>query len=128
VEAAGAELQPALPKVAGDPAQNSRLVSTAQFYTDAATGTLPQVSWGVPGLVVSPYARQGYIDHNTYSFEAWLKIVEERFGVKSLTARDANAKDMLADFDFTQQPRQPIILSATRAGSQYPQPLQTLLH
>ena len=185
---------PAFPKVAGDPAQNSRLVSTAQFYTDAAAGTLPQVSWvipsgavsehppagvregmayvtglidsimqgpdwnttaiflawddwggfydhvvppkvdqygyglRVPGLVISPYARQGYVDHNTYSFESWLKIVEERFGVKSLTARDANAKDMLADFDFTQQPRQPVILSATRAGSQYPQPLQTLLH
>jgi phospholipase C len=184
---------PAFPKVAGDPDQNSRLVSTAQFYSDAATGTLPQVSWvipsgavsehppagiregmayvtglinsvmqgpdwdttaifvawddwggfydhvvppkvdmygygiRVPGLVISPYARQGYIDHNTYSFESWLRIVEERFGVKSLTARDANAKDMLAAFDFTQQPREPAVLAATRTGSPYPQPLQTIV-
>jgi phospholipase C len=80
----------------------------------------------VPGLIISPYARQGFIDHNTYSFESWLKIVEERFGVASLTARDRDAADMLAAFDFTQLPRQPVILAATRVGSPYPQPLQAV--
>ena len=100
------------------------------FYDHVVPPKVDQYGYGmrVPGLVISPYARQGYIDHNTYSFDSWLKIVEERFGVKSLTARDANAKAMLAGFDFTQQPRQPVILSATRAGSPYPQPLQTIAH
>ena len=100
------------------------------FYDHVVPPKVDQYGYGmrVPGLVISPYARQGYIDHSTYSFESWLKIVEERFGVKSLTARDANAKAMLADFDFTQQPRQPVVLSAARAGSPYPQSLQTITH
>ena len=78
----------------------------------------------VPGLVISPYARQGYVDHKTYSFESWLKLVEERFGVNSMTARDNNANDMYDSFDFTQAPRPPVILDSQ--GSPYPPPLQTL--
>ncbi len=36
----------------------------------------------VPSLVIpSPYAKQNYVDHNTYSFDSWLKIIEERFGL-----------------------------------------------
>jgi phospholipase C len=80
----------------------------------------------VPGLVISPYAKQSYIDHTVYSFESWLKIVEERFNVHPMTARDTNALDMIASFDFTQTPRAPVILTATRQGSPYPQPLQKI--
>ena len=69
---------------------------------------------------VNQQSRQGYIDHNAYSFESWLKIVEERFGVRSMTARDTDAADMLAAFDFTQKPRAPVILSASPTGSPYP--------
>lgn len=80
----------------------------------------------VPGLVISPYARQGYVDHRIHSPASWLKIVEERFGLVPLTNRDAEADDMIQDFDFSQQPRPPVILSATVQGSSYPQPLQTI--
>jgi phospholipase C len=80
----------------------------------------------VPGLVISPYAKQGYIDHEVYSFESWLRIVEERFGIYPMTARDTDALDMMAAFDFTQQPREPVILSATRQGSPYPHALQVI--
>ncbi len=66
------------------------------------------------------------VDHKTYSFESWLKIVEERFQVNSLTARDNNANDMIDAFDFTQSPRAPVVLAATLAGSPYPPTLQTL--
>jgi uncharacterized protein (TIGR03437 family) len=98
------------------------------FYDHVAPPQVDQYGLGirVPGLVISPYARQGYIDHKTYSFESWLKIVEERFGVNSLTARDNNANDMYDAFDFTQQPRPPVVLSPT--GSTYPSTLQTLTH
>jgi phospholipase C len=82
----------------------------------------------VPGLVISPYAKQNFVDHNTYSFESWLRIVEERFDVHPMTARDTDASDMLSSFDFTQQPCPPIILSPTVKGSPYPQPLQTINH
>jgi phospholipase C len=80
----------------------------------------------VPGPVISPYARQGYIDHTTYSFESWLKIIEERYGIAPMTARDTNAADMLAAFDFSQHPRAPVILAPTTRGSAFPQPLQTI--
>ena len=33
----------------------------------------------VPGLLVSPYARRGYIDHQTLTFDAYLKLIEDRF-------------------------------------------------
>src|SRR5262249_32206439 len=33
----------------------------------------------VPGLVISPYAKQGYIDHQVLSFDAYLKFIEDAF-------------------------------------------------
>ena len=69
-------------------------------------------------LVISPYARQGYVDHKTYSFESWLRIVEERFGVLPMTGRDNTANDMADAFDFTQQPRPAVVMNP--AGSPYP--------
>ena len=98
------------------------------FYDHVAPPKVDEYGYGirVPAIVISPYAKQGYIDHNTYSFESWLKIVEERFGVKPLTARDTLAGDMLQAFDFNQKPRSPVILEATRDGSPYPQPLQAI--
>lgn len=91
------------------------------FYDHVPPPSVDQYGYGirVPGLVISPYARRGYIDKNVYSFESWLKIVEERFGVSTLTARDSQARDMTAAFDFTQQPRPPLILQATRKGTPY---------
>lgn len=79
-----------------------------------------------PGLVISPYSKQGYIDHKTYSFESWLKIVEKRFGIALMTDRDRNALDMLDSFDFTQAPRAPYPQAATVLGSPYPLPLQAI--
>jgi phospholipase C len=100
------------------------------FYDHVPPPQVDQYGYGirVPGLVISPYAKQGYIDHNTYSFESWLRIVEERFGVVPMTARDAFAADMIEAFDFNQSPRPPVILSATEEGSPYPQPLQKITY
>jgi len=98
------------------------------FYDHVAPTWVDQYGLGirVPGLVISPYAREGFVDHTMHSPASWLRIVEERFGLKTLTLRDANADDMIQDFDFTQKPRPPVVLSATTAGSPYPQPLQKI--
>jgi len=98
------------------------------FYDHVDPPKVDQYGLGirVPGLVISPYARQGYIDHKTYSFESWLKLIEERFGVKPMTARDNTANDMSDAFDFTQQPRPPVLLNGS--GSPYPPASQTLVH
>lgn len=94
------------------------------FYDHLPPPMVDQYSLGlrVPGLVISPYAKVGYVDHHIYSFESWLKIVEERFGVVPMTARDTTAGDMLDAMDFTQPPRLPLILSPTVNGTPYPYP------
>jgi phospholipase C len=61
------------------------------FYDHVVPPKVDEFGYGirVPGLIISPYAREGYVDHNTYSFESWLKIVEERFGVAPMTCSPA---------------------------------------
>ena len=63
-----------------------------------------------PALIVSAYARAGYIDHTFYSFESTLKFIEWRFGLHSLNSRDASANNLLNAFDFTQSPLKPDVL------------------
>jgi phospholipase C len=69
--------------------------------------------WGlgprVPLLAISPYARQGFIDHTTYSFASLLHLVELRFGLPALTALDAQATPPLGSFDFSAAPTAPLV-------------------
>src|SRR5208337_372529 len=58
----------------------------------------------VPLIVVSPYARAGYISHVTHDFGSILKFVEQTFGLASLGYADAPADDFSDCFDFTQAP------------------------
>jgi phospholipase C len=79
----------------------------------------------VPALVISPYAKRGYIDHQVLSFDAYLKFIEDDFlhGRRLNPRTDGrpdsrpdvreNAKilgDLANDFNFDQRPRQPLIL------------------
>jgi phospholipase C len=59
----------------------------------------------VAALMVSPYARQAYIDHTMYDFTSILKFIENNWGVAPLATRDAAANDITPSFDFTQAPR-----------------------
>jgi len=65
----------------------------------------------VPLLVISPYAKKGYVSHVRYEHGSLLRFVEDRFGLAALSASDARATSPQADcFDFAQSPRpfQPI--------------------
>lgn len=88
------------------------------FYDHVAPPPGPnrQIEYGfrVPAIVISPYARPGYVDHTTYSYPSMLKLVEDIFGLPSLTGLDGSANDMLGSFDFSQQPLAPLPLQ-TRA-------------
>jgi phospholipase C len=79
----------------------------------------------VPGIVISPYARRGYIDHQNLSFDAYAKFIEDDFlgGQRLDPATDGRpdprpdvreslpqAGDLRRDFDFSQQPRPPLVL------------------
>jgi phospholipase C len=82
----------------------------------------------VPGLLISPYARAGTIDHQTFSFDAYLKLIEDRFlGGQRLdpatdgrpdsrpTVRETLAilGDLALEFDFEAEPQPPLILDPT---------------
>jgi phospholipase C len=58
----------------------------------------------MPALIISPYAKLGFIDHTQYQFESMLKFIEWRFNIPSLTERDRNANNLLNAFDFNQKP------------------------
>jgi phospholipase C len=97
------------------------------FYDHVAPPRVDQNGYGlrVPGLLISPWARSGMIDHQTLSFDAYLKFVEDVFlGGERLDPRtdgrpDARPVvredvpilgDLLAEFDFTQTPLPPLVL------------------
>jgi phospholipase C len=99
------------------------------FYDHVAPPRVDKLGLGlrVPALVISPWARPGHIDHQTLSFDAYAKFIEDVFlGGARLdpktdgrpdarpTVRDASPAvgDLLNDFDFTQIPRAPLILPA----------------
>jgi phospholipase C len=80
----------------------------------------------VPGLVISPYAKPGYIDHQLLSHDAYLKFIEDDFlgGARLDPATDGRPDrrpdvreeapglgDLANDFDFGQQPLPPLLLS-----------------
>jgi phospholipase C len=54
-------------------------------------------------LVLSPYAKAGYISHLLHSHISLIRFVEDTFGLKTLNARDAAADGMADCFDFTQK-------------------------
>jgi phospholipase C len=60
----------------------------------------------VPLIVVSPYAKQGYISHVQHDFGSILRFTEEIFGLGSLGYADAYADDLSDCFDFQQRPVQ----------------------
>ena len=62
--------------------------------------------WGpgdrVPAIIVSPYAKAGFVDHTQYETVSILALIEKRFDLPSLNARDAKANPLLDAFDFNQ--------------------------
>jgi phospholipase C len=43
----------------------------------------------IPVIVISPFAKKNYVSHTVRDYTAWLSLVEERFGITPLTARDS---------------------------------------
>ncbi len=58
----------------------------------------------VPVIVVSPYAKAGYVSHTTHEFGGFLKYAEEAFNLPSLGTRDAISDDFSDCFDYTRPP------------------------
>jgi phospholipase C len=88
----------------------------------------------VPGLLISPYAKRGYVDHQTLSTDAYLKFIEDVFlGGQRLDPktdgrpdsrpvvreRVAILGDLRNEFDFSRKPRKPLILPLHPKRLQY---------
>jgi len=97
------------------------------FYDHVVPPTVDAQGYGirVPGLVISPYAREGFIDHQVLSFDAHLKFIEDDFlhGQRIDPRTDGrpdprpdvreNARilgNIAKDFNFNQAPQAPLIL------------------
>jgi phospholipase C len=98
------------------------------FYDHVVPPRVDENGYGlrVPGLVISPYARRGYIDHQTLSFDAYVKFIEDDF-LKSqrldpktdgrpdprpdVRERASILGNLVRDFNFKQKPRRPLILN-----------------
>jgi phospholipase C len=59
----------------------------------------------VPLLVISPYAKRGYVSHTQYEHGSILKFVEDRFGLPRMAASDTRANSLDDCFDFDRAPR-----------------------
>ncbi|KHL02581.1 phospholipase [Sinomonas humi] len=97
------------------------------FYDHVAPPVVDQNGYGlrVPGIVISPYAKKGYIDHQTLSQDAYVKFIEDDFlhGQRLDPATDGRPDprpdvrednpllgNLANDFDFSQKPSPPLIL------------------
>ena len=61
----------------------------------------------VPLLILSPYAKTGFVSHELGEFSSVLRFVEDNWGLTQLTHRDADATPLMSAFDFSQDPRPP---------------------
>jgi phospholipase C len=82
------------------------------FYDHVPPPQVDNFGFGprVPLIIVSPYAKSGYISHTVYEFSSLLKFVERRWNLDPLTDRDSSANDPFDSFDFQQAPLLPLIL------------------
>jgi phospholipase C len=97
------------------------------FYDHVAPPQVDVNGYGlrVPGIVISPYAKQGSVDHQTLSFDAYDKFIEDDFlHGQRLDPRSDGRPDprptvrenvktlgnLASEFDFNQDPRGPTLL------------------
>jgi phospholipase C len=97
------------------------------FYDHVVPPEVDRFGYGlrVPGIVISPYARKGFVDHQVLSSDAYLKFIEDDFlgGARLNPATDGrpdprpdvreNAAllgNLVLDFDFSQPPLPPVLL------------------
>jgi phospholipase C len=98
------------------------------FYDHVRPPTVDRDGYGlrVPAIVISPYAKRGYIDHQILSFDAYNKFIEDDFlGGQRLNPRTDGRPDprpdiredapilgnLVNDFNFHRRPRAPVLLA-----------------
>jgi phospholipase C len=97
------------------------------FYDHVVPPHVDENGYGlrVPGLVISPYAKRGFIDHQTLSFDAYVKFIEDDFLHRQRLNPKTDGRpdprpdvrenasilgNLVGDFNFKQKPRPPLLL------------------
>jgi len=107
------------------------------FYDNVVPPTADSLGYGirVPAMVISPFARRGYVDPQTLSSDAYLRFIEDDFlgGARLNPATDGRPDprpdvrenmtgNLLSDFNFGQKPRPPLILNPCPPTTLVPRP------
>jgi phospholipase C len=107
------------------------------FYDHVVPPVIDSLGYGirVPAMVISPYAKRGFIDHQVLSYDAYLRFIEDDFlGGARLNpvtdgrpdprpdVRELLTGNMMLDFNFNQNPRPPLILNPCPATTLIPTP------
>src|SRR5262249_36033030 len=75
--------------------------------------------WGpgtrVPLLVISPFAKKGFIDHTQMDTTSILAFIENRYGLQPLGDRDSNVANTMSAFDLSRSGMAAATMSATTA-------------
>ena len=123
------------PRLDARPPSSSRGTTGAASTTTSCRrrATQTATACACPALVISPYARQGYIDHQTLSFDAYLKFIEDDFlGGARLDPADRRPArpaprrareredlgNLASDFNFNQPPRPAVLLPLALASAE----------
>jgi hypothetical protein len=109
------------------------------FYDQVVPPKVDKLGYGirVPAIIISPYARRGFIDHRPLSSDAYLKFIEDDFLASAPLnpktdgrpdsrpdVRENLVDSILPDFNFRQKPRPPLILNPCPATTLVPEPVK----
>jgi phospholipase C len=89
---------------------------------DEGPSTYDRLGFRVPAVVVSPYARAGYVMHEDLDHTSVLRLIEDKWNLPPLTRRDAAASSPLGALDLSATPAflVPPDLPAPKAGPFHP--------
>lgn len=73
-------------------------------YPDPHTKAYEGLGFRVPAIVISPYAKAGYVSHEQHEVASTLRLIEAVFGLPTLGGADARADAFGDMFDFSQAP------------------------
>jgi phospholipase C len=108
------------------------------FYDQVVPPKVDALGYGirVPAMVISPYARRGFIDHGTLSSDSYLQFIEDDFMSKERLnpktdgrpdprpdVRERLAGNIARDFNFNQKPLKPLILNPCPKTTLTPKPV-----
>ncbi len=103
----GGYLDHVLPPSAPPPDDATFKVKTfpAQKQEARASFDFHYLGFRVPMILVSPWARSGFVSHVRHSHTSITRLIQARFDLPALTRRDANSDALIDLFDFAAAPK-----------------------